>query len=535
MSGIWHDLRANRRAAGRRRILSLFDDTDRMARFSVEADDMVLDFSKTNIDPAALDLLLDLARQCGVAEKRDAMFRGECINESENRAVLHTALRADDSAPLMIGGADVRPAIERTLQRMARFCEAVRSGRIAAVDGGRFGDVINIGIGGSDLGPAMAVRALAPCHDGPRCHFVSNVDSADIADTLRGLDPARTLVVVVSKTFTTTETMTNARTALEWLRAGLGAGAGRHLAAASTAVERTAQMGIDADRVFGFADWVGGRYSLWGPVGLALMLAVGPAPFRDLLAGGRAMDRHFRTAPMARNLPVLLGLVGIWHRNICGYPTRAIVPYDQRLARLPAYLQQLDMESNGKSVTGGGRGVARPTGPVVWGEPGTNGQHAFFQMLHQGTDVIPVEFLIAAQNHEPALKDHHDLLKASCLAQSEALMIGRSFDAAMEIVAGLGFDGPERRLQAAHRSFAGNRPSVTLAYRCLTPFTLGQIIALHEHRVLVEGAIWGINSFDQWGVELGKQLAAGLLPMIRGQEPAGKDPSTRALIARLSR
>ena len=377
-------------------------------------------------------------------------------------------------------------------------------------------DVVNVGIGGSDLGPAMATLALAPYRDGPRCHFVSNVDGAHITDTLRILDPGTTLVIMASKTFTTVETMTNARTALSWLRGALGEEAVQSLAAVSTALDRTTEMGIAPDRVFGFADWVGGRYSLWGPVGLPIMLAVGPDDFRDFLAGGAAMDRHFRSAPFERNMPILLGLVGIWHRDICQYPTRAVIPYDQRLARLPAYLQQLDMESNGKCVSIDGQELELPTGPVVWGEPGTNAQHAFFQLLHQGTEVVPVEFLVAAEGHEANLREHHDMLKANCLAQSEALMIGRTFDQAMEIAAGLGYSGQERRIQAAHRYFPGNRPSTTLAYQRLTPFTLGQIISLYEHRVFTEGAIWGINSFDQWGVELGKELAGTLLPMMKG-------------------
>ncbi|KUJ76909.1 glucose-6-phosphate isomerase [Ruegeria marisrubri] len=534
MSDIWNKLERNLAAAGDRRILSLFDDPERFGTFSAETDGMLLDISKTNIDGDALSLLIRLAETTGVAKKRDAMFRGEKINVTEDRAVLHTALRAPASDPLMVDGKDVRPPIAETLRRMERFAEDIRSGWITSSTGQSFTEVINIGIGGSDLGPAMAVRALAPFHDGPRCHFISNVDGADAADTLRDLDPRRTLVVVASKTFTTIETMTNANTVLKWLRAALGEGAVSHLAAVSTALDKTADIGIAPDRVFGFADWVGGRYSLWGPVGLPIMLAVGPEGFCEFLSGSHALDRHFQDAPLNQNLPVLLGLVGIWHRNICNYPTRAVLPYDQRLARLPAYLQQLDMESNGKGVTIDGQDLPRPSGPVVWGEPGTNGQHAFYQLLHQGTEVVPAEFLIAAESHEPDLMEHHDLLKANCLAQSEALMIGRSFETAKEIAAGLGFDGDERQVQAAHRTFEGNRPSVTLAYPKLTPFTLGQIITLYEHRVFVEGVIWGINSFDQWGVELGKELANALLPMVRGAPAQGKDASTRGLLRKLS-
>ena len=487
---IWQRLEAHRAATKDRPILSLFDDPARFDDFSAEAGDMLLDFSKTAIDRAALALLLELAEARGVAERRDAMFRGDRINTSENRAVLHTALRAGDGAgPLIVDGQDVRPAVAETLRRMECFANGVRSGEITTPGGQRFTDVVNIGIGGSDLGPVMATAALAPCHDGPRTHFVSNVDGAHVHDTLRGLDPRSTLIVIASKTFTTIETMTNAATALDWLRGTVGDQAAGHLAAVSSALERTAEMGIDPDRVFGFADWVGGRYSVWGPVGLPVMLAVGPENFRAFLAGGRAMDDHFRTAPPARNLPVLLGLVGVWHRNICGYPTRAVLPYDQRLLRLPAYLQQLDMESNGKRVTRDGAPLARASGPVVWGEPGTNGQHAFYQLLHQGTDIVPAEFLIAAEGHEPHLAHHHDLLKANCSV---------------------------------------------LRLSDLRPFTLGQIIALYEHRVFVEGTIWGINSFDQWGVELGKELANALLPMVQGAPVTGKDGSTAGLLKRLA-
>lgn len=534
MTDIWARLERTWQRTQDRRIVDLFQDPDRFDRFSAESDGMLLDLSKTNIDTDTLALLIGLATTAGVAQRRDAMFDGEKINTTEDRAVLHTALRAEETAPLLVDGRDVRPEISGTLRRMARFADGVRSGAITTADGIRFTDVVNIGIGGSDLGPAMATLALAPYHDGPRSHFVSNVDGAHVSDTLQGLDPRTTLVIVASKTFTTIETMTNARTALDWLRQGVGDKAPMHLAAVSTAQDKTSDMGIDPDRVFGFSDWVGGRYSLWGPVGLPIMLAVGPEDFRAFLSGGHAMDRHFQTAPFDRNLPVLLALTGIWHRNICGYPTRAVLPYDQRLARLPAYLQQLDMESNGKRVSVDGRPLPRASGPVVWGEPGTNGQHAFYQLLHQGTDVIPTEFLIAAESSEPELNPHHDLLKANCLAQSEALMLGRSFDQAMQIAADLGFEGDAQRVQAAHRTFPGNRPSVTLAYPRLTPFALGQIIALYEHRVFVEGVIWGLNPFDQWGVELGKELANTLLPMVQGEDPVGKDGSTRGLIAKLA-
>ncbi len=533
MSDGWQLLEAHYAKVADRSLSSLFQDENRFQNFSAESDDLWLDYSKTNIDPATRELLLDLVKGSGVGEKRDAMFAGEKINSTEGRAVLHTALRSLRKTPLIVDGLDVMPEVRATLARMSAFAEGVRSGAIAASDGGRFTDVVNIGIGGSDLGPVMATLALAPYHDGPRTHFVSNVDGAHIADVLKPLNPARTLVIVASKSFTTIETITNAQTALGWLAAGNGAGATNHLAAVSTAEDKTAAFGIASDRVFGFEDWVGGRYSLWGPVGLPVMLAVGPENFAQLLAGGAAMDNHFCTAPMAENLPVLLAAVGIWHNNICGYPTRAVLPYDQRLLRLPAYLQQLDMESNGKGVTLNGTPVERKTGPIVWGEPGTNGQHAFYQLIHQGTSVVPCEFLIAAEGHEPGLAHQHGLLKANCLAQSRALMTGRSLEQAREIVTGLGLSRDAAEIMARHRVFPGNRPSITLAYPKLTPFVLGQLIALYEHRVFVEGAVWGINSFDQWGVELGKELANMLVLIVEGSDATGLDGSTIGLLDRL--
>ena len=524
---IWAALDAAGDEARGRRILTLFErNPDRFREFSVRQDDMLLDFSKTNIDARALTLLIELAEAADVPARRDAMFAGEAINVTEGRAVLHTALRAGGDAAVLVDGADVMPEVLAVLDRMARFAAAVRDGSVGGA-GGRFTDVVNIGIGGSDLGPAMATLALAPYADGPRLHYVSNVDGAHVHDTLAGLDPRTTLVIVASKTFTTIETMTNARTAQAWLRGALGQGADAHFAAVSTALDKTAAFGVDPDRVFGFWDWVGGRYSVWGAVGLPLMIAIGPARFAEFLAGARAMDRHFVEAPLPANMPFLLGLVGVWHRDVMGYASRAVLPYDQRLARLPAYLQQLDMESNGKGVTLEGAPVARPTGPVVWGEPGTNGQHAFYQLIHQGTDVIPAEFLVAANGAEPELRHHHDLLLANCLAQSEALMLGRDLAAAQAAVSDPAL--------APHKVFPGDRPSTTLIYDRLDPATLGRIVALYEHRVFVEGAIWGINSFDQWGVELGKELATGLLPLVQaGAGFEGKDGSTAGLLSALT-
>ena len=496
MDAIWQLLMSNRATTADRSIIDLFDTAGRFENFSVSQGAMLLDYSKTSIDGAARDLLLRLAVEAGVETRRDAMFAGEHINVTENRAVLHTALRDRSEQP-------IKPEVLESLDQMAVFAVKIRDSH--------FTDVVNIGIGGSDLGPAMATLALAPYHDGPKVHFVSNIDGAHIADTLTNLDPAHTLVIVASKTFTTIETMTNAATARDWLADH----ASTNMAGVSTALDKTEAFGIPAERVFGFADWVGGRYSLWGPIGLPIMLAIGAERFGEFLDGAYAMDQHFQSAPLAENMPVMLALTGIWHRNICDYATRAVLPYDQRLIRLPAYLQQLDMESNGKGVGLDGKPLTKPSGPIVWGEPGTNGQHAFYQLLHQGTNVIPSEFLIAAEGHEPNLKHQHNLLKANCIAQSEALMKGR--------------DHAE-----PHRQFPGNRPSVTITYPKLTPFVLGQIIALYEHRVFVEGVIWGLNSFDQWGVELGKEMATALLPLIEGADASDKDGSTIGLLKALA-
>ena len=514
-----------------RHILDLFAMPDRAARFSVEAGPFLFDFSKTNIDGAGLALLLDLAEKTGVAARRDAMFAGARINETENRSVLHTVWRNPETS-LVVDGIDVMPDLRATLARMQAFAAALRAGRFTG-QGGSITDVVNIGIGGSDLGPAMATLACAAFADGPRLHCVSNVDGAHIHDTLAGLDPTRTLVIVASKTFTTIETMTNAETARAWMAQAVENPASQ-FAAISSATERTAAFGIDPARVFGFEDWVGGRYSVWSPIGLSLMIAIGPEAFAQFHAGAAAMDAHFRTAPFACNMPVLLALVGVWHNQVLGHATRAVLPYAQRLARLPAYLQQLEMESNGKRVSMDGADLPYHSGPVVWGEPGTNGQHAFYQLIHQGTRVVPCEFILAARGSEPALAHQHLLLAANCLAQSEALLRGRSLAEAMQIMAQKGLTGAELERQARHRVFPGNRPSTTLLCDELTPLTLGGLIALYEHRVFVEGVILGINSFDQWGVELGKELALALAPVLEGTATgAGKDGSTLALAARI--
>jgi glucose-6-phosphate isomerase len=532
---VWAELAAHRDAIRGRHLREFFAaDPERFAGFSARLDDLLLDYSKTAVSRETIALLLKLAEAADIAGQRDAMFAGAAINTTEGRAVLHTALRNQSGRPVLIDGVDVMPEVEATLARVSAFAAGVRDGSIAAADGRRFSDVVNIGIGGSDLGPVMATLALSPYHDGPRLHYVSNVDGAHIADTLGKLDPARTLVIVASKTFTTIETMTNAATARRWIAGALGeAAVAKHFAAVSTALDKVGAFGIAPDRIFGFWDWVGGRYSVWSAIGLPVVIAIGPEDFRAFLAGAQALDEHFRTAPLERNLPVLLGLIGLWHRESCGYPARAVLPYDQRLARLPAYLQQLDMESNGKRVRKDGTPVERPTGPLVWGEPGTNGQHAFFQLLHQGTDIIPCEFLIAAEGHEPDLTHQHRLLIANCLAQSEALMKGRTLEEATAQLEKQGLAPAAVAALAPHKVFPGNRPSVTIAYRKLDPFTLGRLIALYEHRVFVEAQLFGINAFDQWGVELGKALATRLLPVVRdGASADALDASTRGLVAR---
>ncbi|ANN55429.1 glucose-6-phosphate isomerase [Mesorhizobium loti NZP2037] len=528
-------LRDHRTAAPASMRQAFAADPQRFQTFSATDGDLLLDWSKCAVDAVTMDLLEKLAGAADLEGRRAAMFAGKKINITEDRAVLHTALRNLSGKGVTVDGQDVKADVISVLDAMGAFADAIRSGKALGATGKKITDIVNIGIGGSDLGPAMATLALAPYHDGPRAHYVSNIDGAHIHDTLKGLSAETTLFIIASKTFTTVETMTNAQTARDWVQKALGKQAvGKHFAAVSTALDLVAKFGIEQNRVFGFWDWVGGRYSVWGAIGLPVMIAVGPRNFRAFLDGAHEMDDHFRTTPLAGNLPALLGLVGWWHRVICGYPARAVIPYDQRLSRLPAYLQQLDMESNGKGVTLDGTPVATPTGPLVWGEPGTNGQHAFFQLLHQGTDFIPVEFLAAAVGHEPELKHQHDLLLANCLAQSEALMKGRTLDEARAQMLAKGMKPADVDKIAPHRVFSGNRPSVTILYRKLDPRTFGRLIALYEHRVFVEGTLFNINSFDQWGVELGKELATGLLPVVEGKESAAnRDASTRGLVERI--
>ncbi|MDX0711423.1 glucose-6-phosphate isomerase [Sinorhizobium medicae] len=536
MKALVENLKATARETDATDIRAAFAaDPNRFSRFSTALDDLLFDYSKCAVNDRIIDGLEALAKAAKVEEKRDAMFRGDIINITEERAVLHTALRNRSNRPVLVDGKNVVPDVNAVLEAMGRFADHVRSGDLKGATGKKITDVVNIGIGGSDLGPVMATLALAPFHDGPRLHFVSNVDGAHIADTLKLLDAETSLFIVASKTFTTIETMTNAATARAFIAGKLGeAAVGHHFAAVSTALDKVGAFGINAARVFGFWDWVGGRYSIWSAIGLPLMIAIGKENFGRFLDGGHSMDEHFRAAPLRQNIPVLLGLIGFYNRNVLGYPSRAILPYDQRLTRFPAYLQQLDMESNGKGVTLESQPVEFSTGPVVWGEPGTNGQHAFYQPIHQGTDIIPAEFMIAAKGHEKDLRHQHQLLIANCLAQSEALMKGRTLAEAKAQLTSKGMDEAKADKIAPHRVFTGNRPSLTIVYDQLDPFALGRLIALYEHRVFVEGALFNINSFDQWGVELGKELATGLLPVVEGRESAeGHDSSTAGLVAAL--
>ncbi len=534
----FEELRAHHWEMKGRRLRDLFaEDPERFDRFSLRLDDLLLDYSKNRILPETLEKLLALARAADIEEARAAMFDGEQINATEGRAVLHTALRNRSERPVLVDGHDVMGEVREVLEAMSAFAEGIRGGAIGGATGERFTDVVNIGIGGSDLGPAMVTRALSP-YGRPdlRCHFVSNVDGAQLSDTLQGLDPRTTLFLVASKTFTTQETMTNARSARAWLSAALGEEAvADHFAAISTNLEAVASFGIQEARIFGFWDWVGGRYSVWSAIGLPVMIAIGPARFGEFLQGAFEMDGHFRRAPLAVNMPVILALLGIWYRDVWNFGSHAVLPYDQRLERFPAYLQQLDMESNGKQVTLTGHPVAEATGPVVWGEPGTNGQHAFYQLLHQGTDVVPCDFLVAAEAQEQ-LGDHHAILLANCLAQSEALMRGKTAQEARAELAEAGLGAAEAEALVPHKVFPGNRPSNTLLYRKLDPRTLGRLIALYEHKVFVQGRIWGINSFDQWGVELGKQLASELLPKVKGETAIeDHDSSTLGLLNELAK
>ena len=511
-------------------------DANRFARYSLTLGDrdLLLDYAKNRIDDETMSLLFDLARECRLESWRDRMFAGEPINVTEGRAVLHVALRNRSGAPMFIDGHDVMPDIDAVLAQMRAFSDAVRDGTWRGHTGKAVTDVVNIGIGGSDLGPAMAVEALAAYRKpGLRVHFVSNVDATDIAETLKRLDPATTLFLVASKTFTTQETIANARAACAWLTGALGeAAVARHFAALSTNRDGVVAFGIDPANMFAFWDWVGGRYSLWSAIGLSIAIAVGFAQFERLLAGAHAMDEHFRQAPLDANMPVILGLLGVWNVNFQGAAAHAVLPYDQYLRRLPAHLQQVDMESNGKGVARDGGPVGLETGPIIFGEPGTNGQHAFYQLIHQGTRLVPADIIVAASTHNP-LADQHAMLVANALAQAEALMRGKTLEEARAELDAAGMDPAKAAALAPHKVFPGNRPTNTIVLRRLDPYTLGLLVALYEHKVFVQGILWNVNSFDQWGVELGKQLASVILPELAAGSAGRHDGSTEGLLAHM--
>lgn len=492
----------------------MFDaDPSRFETMSIQHEDFLFDFSKNRLDVKSLEVLCEMARAAGFAETRDAMFAGEKINTTENRAVLHTALRDCSGNPVYLDGKDIMQDVRRVLDDMSAFAQSIRDGSYK-VTGGYVTDVVNIGIGGSDLGPRMATQSLREFNDGPRLHFVANSDATDLDDIIHFLNPETTLFIIASKSFSTAETMLNAQNAKEWIEAAVGENAGRHFCALSTNLKETKAFGIEENRTFGFWDWVGGRYSIWSAIGLSLMIAIGPERFREFLQGAYSADQHFKNEPFEQNIPVLMALIGIWYRNVWGFPVQAVMPYDSRMSRFPAWLQQLDMESNGKSVTKSGEKTALDTGPIIFGEVGTNGQHAFHQLIHQGTTIIPCDFLIAATGY--GRQRNRDVLLANCFAQTEALMDGRSLEEAG--------NNP-------HRVFEGNRPSNTFLFKRVTPHTIGMLMAFYEHKVFVQGVIWNINSFDQWGVELGKELLPTIEPILKEASPSeAQNASTRGLL-----
>ncbi|MDK9721583.1 MAG: glucose-6-phosphate isomerase [Rhodospirillales bacterium] len=527
----WQDLSAH---AGRIENMHLRDafasDPARAQRFTFEAAGLVADLSKNRITDETLKLLGGLARERGVEDWRDRMFKGERINITENRSVLHIALRNCEDRPIIVDGVNVMDGVDAVLKKMMVFCHQIRSGEWMGYDGRPMTDIVNIGIGGSDLGPVMVTEALKPyAHKRIKTHFISNVDGTHAAEILKPLNPATTLFIIASKTFTTQETIANAMTARDWFLASAPnqQAVARHFVALSTNTKAVAEFGIDPANMFEFWDWVGGRYSLWSAIGLSIALTIGFEDFENLLEGAFDMDEHFRLAPLESNLPVLLALLGVWNANLQGCTAHAVLPYDQYLHRLPAYLQQLDMESNGKGVTRDGVACAWQTGPIIFGEPGTNGQHSFHQLIHQGTRKISCDFILPAISHNP-LGEHHLMLMANALAQTQALMLGKN---ETEVRAEL---KPGDEALLTHKMFSGNRPTTTIAMKQLTPSTLGALIALYEHKVFVQGIIWGVNSFDQWGVELGKQLAKPILAELKAGKPGdAQDASTKALMARL--
>ncbi|MGO4723252.1 MULTISPECIES: glucose-6-phosphate isomerase [unclassified Inquilinus] len=534
-SPAWTALDAHRKAMDGVHMRDLFAaDPKRFDSFSLRLGDLLLDYSKNRVTAETLGLLFDLARQQGVETWRDRMFAGEPINATEHRAVLHTALRADLAGSIEVDGQNVLPEVAASLKHMREFSDAVRDGSWTGHTGKPITDIINIGIGGSDLGPVMVSEALVPYHHPRiRMHFVSNVDGTHIAETLKRIDPETSLFLIASKTFTTQETLTNANTARRWfLHSGAPEAAiAKHFAALSTNATEVSKFGIDTANMFGFWDWVGGRYSVWSAIGLPVMIAIGADAFERFLAGGRAMDAHFRSAPLEQNLPAVLGVLGVWYGNFWDAQTHAVLPYDQYLHRLPAYLQQADMESNGKSVDRQGHRVDYQTGPVIFGEPGTNGQHSFYQLIHQGTKVIPCDFIAPVESHNP-VDDHHPILLSNVLAQTEALMVGKTPDQVRAELTKSGLSGAALEALLPFKVFEGNRPSNTILVREIDPYTLGLLVALYEHKIFVQGTIWNVYSFDQWGVELGKQLAKAIQPALLGEKaPGAHDSSTLGLLA----
>ena len=530
----WQALQEHQSEIARMHMRDLFSaDPQRFDRYSLRLDDILFDYSKNLITDATLGYLFDLARQAGLAEKIEAMFRGDKINVTENRAVLHTALRNRSNRPVMVDGVDVMPGVNRILQQMRHFSDAVRSQKWRGYTGKPITALVHIGIGGSDLGPKMVVTGLTPyCLPELQVHFVSNVDEADLLEDIRNLDPETTLFIVASKTFTTQETMANALSAREWFMAKVKDkdAVAKHFVAVSTNAEKVEAFGIETKNMFEFWDWVGGRYSLWSAIGLPIAVAVGMDNFEQLLAGAHKVDEHFRTAPFERNIPVIMGLLGIWHNNFFGAQTQAILPYDQYLDFLADYLQQADMESNGKCVDIEGKQVDYDTGPVIFGQAGTNGQHAFYQLIHQGSKLVPCDFLAAANSHHK-LAGHHEALISNFIAQTEALMRGKTTEEARSELVAEGLSEGQLDKLAMAKTFPGNKPSNSFLYRSLNPETLGALIALYEHKVFVQGAIWNINSFDQMGVELGKQLAKTVLKDMKDEDSVSShDSSTNGLL-----
>jgi glucose-6-phosphate isomerase len=530
----WQALEQHYRQAAPLQMRDLFrQDPRRFDKFTLRLDDLLLDFSKNLVTEETMRLLYDLARQADLPGWTERMFTGQKINTTEDRAVLHIALRNRSNRPILVDGKDVMPEVNAVLAHMRTFSDAVRSGAWKGYTGQPIRDVVNIGIGGSDLGPVMATEALKPYSKRDlHVHFVSNVDGTQMAETLRGLRPETTLFIVASKTFTTQETLANAHTAKDWfLKAARDEKhVARHFVALSTNEKEVTKFGIDKANMFEFWDWVGGRYSLWSAIGLSIAVSVGMDNFEEMLAGGHRMDEHFRTAPLEQNLPATLGVLGVWYNNFFGAQTHAILPYDQYMHRFPAYFQQGDMESNGKSVTRDGQPCSWSTGPIIWGEPGTNGQHAFYQLIHQGTKLIPCDFLAPIETHNP-LGEHHVLLLSNFFAQPEALMKGKGADEVRAELAGSGLSAEALEKLVPQKTFAGNRPTNSILFRKLTPRTLGMLIALYEHKIFTQGVIWNINSFDQWGVELGKQLAKAILPELKTPGPVtAHDSSTNGLI-----